>query len=116
AMVRSAMLLASAFPALRSQAVALAGQLNDLVRVMTSIRTEGDKLRTETTRLNDARMRLAGLQESKRQSLSERQAELAQVRQAAGEIAKSVSDLSELITRLDKEVSERTGLGTYERE
>ena len=59
-MVRSAMLLASAFPELRSQAVALSEQLNDLVRVMTSIRTEGDKLRAETSRLNDARMRLAG--------------------------------------------------------
>ena len=77
AMVRSAMLLASAFPELRGQAVALAEQLNDLVRVMTSIRTEGEKLRAETTRLNDARTRLAGLQETKRQSLTERQAELA---------------------------------------
>ena len=60
-MVRSAMLLASAFPELRSQALALAEQLNDLMRVMTSIRTEGDKLSAETTRLNDARMRLAGV-------------------------------------------------------
>ena len=59
-MVRSAMLLAAAFPELRSQAIALAEQLNDLVRVMTSIRTEGEKLRAETTRLNDARTRLAG--------------------------------------------------------
>ena len=116
AMVRSAMLLASAFPELRGQAVALAGQLNDLVGVMTSIRTEGEKLRTETTRLNDARTRLAGLQESKRQSLTERQTELAQVREAAAEISKSVSDLSELIGKLDKEVAKRTGLGNYEQE
>jgi septal ring factor EnvC (AmiA/AmiB activator) len=116
AMVRSAMLLASAFPELRSQAVALAEQLNDLVRVMTSIRTEGDKLRAETTRLNDARVRLAGVQEEKRQSLSERQAELVQVRQAAAEITKSVADLGELIAKLDKEVSEKTGLGSYEQE
>jgi len=32
--------------------------------------------------LDEARTRLAGLQESKRRSLAERQAELAQVRQA----------------------------------
>ena len=89
-MVRSAMLLTPVFPELRGEAVALSEQLNDLVRVMTSIRTEGDKLRAETARLNDARMRLAGLQETKRQSLAERQAELAQVRQAAAEISKSV--------------------------
>lgn len=114
--VRSAMLLAAAFPELRSQAVALAAQLDDLVRVMTSIRTEGEKLRAETTRLNDARTRLAGLQESKRQTLSERQTELTRVKQAATEISKSVSDLSDLIDKLDKEVAEKTGLGTYEQE
>jgi murein hydrolase activator len=115
-MVRSAMLLASAFPELRGQAVALSEQLNDLLRVKTSIRTEGEKLRAETSRLNDARVRLAGVQEEKRQSLSERQAELAQVRQAAADISKSVADLGDLISKLDKEVAERTGLGSYEKE
>lgn len=115
-MVRSAMLLAAAFPELTTQAVALANQLTDLTRVMTSIRTEGDKLRAEMARLSNARTRLAGLQESKRQSLAERQAELAHARQAAAEISKSVSDLSELISKLDKEVAEKTGLGTYEQE
>ena len=115
-MVRSAMLLASAFPELRGQAVQLSEELNNLVRVMTSIRTEGEKLRAETARLNDARMRLAGLQESKRQSLNERQVELTQVREAAAEISRSVTDLSDLIGKLDREVSQRTGLGTYEQE
>src|SRR6185312_6619935 len=101
-----------AFPELRGQAVALGEQLNDLVRVMTSIRTDGEKLRAETTRLNDARTRLAGLQETKRQSLAERQTELSQVRDAAAEISKSVSDLSGLLVELaDQEVARRTGLG-----
>jgi septal ring factor EnvC (AmiA/AmiB activator) len=115
-MVRSAMLLASAFPELTGEATALSAQLNDLVRVMTSIRTEGEKLRAETTRLSDARTRLSGLQESKRQTLAERQAELSQVRQAAADITRSVADLGDLISKLDKEVAERTGLGTYEQE
>src|SRR5262245_35497109 len=117
AMVRSAMLLAAAFPELRGEAVALGEQLQALIGIVTSIRSEGEKLRTETARLNDAKVRLAGLQESKRQSLSERQAELAQVRlAAAADISKSVSDLGDLIGKLDKEVAERTGLGTYEQE
>jgi len=116
AMVRSAMLLAAAFPELREEAVALADKLKKLTGVMTKIRTEGDRLRAETARLNDARTRLAALQESKRQSLTDRQTELAQVRQAAAEISKSVSNLSELIGKLDKEVAERTGLGNYEQE
>jgi len=113
---RSGTLLTPVLHELGGEAKALSEQLSDLMRVMKSIRTEGDKLRAETGRLNDARMRLAGLQESKRQSLSERQAELAQVRQAAAEISKSVADLSDLISKLDKEVAEKTGLGSYEQE
>ena len=61
-------------------------------------------------------MRLAGLQETKRQSMAERQAELAKVRDAAMEISKSVSDLGDLISKLDKAVAEKTGLGSYEQE
>ena len=113
-MVRSAMLLASAFPELREQALSLAGKLNELVRVKTDIRTEGDRLKIETTRLSDARTRLAGLMESKKQSLAERQAELEDVRKTAASISKSVGELSELIAQLDKAVKEKTGLGAYE--
>lgn len=113
---RSGSLLAPALDALGGEAKALAEQLKDLARVRNSIRTEGDKLRAETSRLNDARTRLAGLQESKRQSLADRQAELERVRQAAADITKSVSDLSDLISKLDKEVADRTGLGSYEQE
>lgn len=115
-MVRSAMLLAAAFPELRSQALELAGRLSELARIMGDIRTEGENLKTETTRLNDTRLRLAGLMEAKRQSQAERQAELSEVRKAAADIARNVNDLSELIQRLDKVVSDRTGLGDYERE
>lgn len=115
-MVRSAMLLAFTFPEMRSQALALADQLNDLVRVMTNIRAEGDKLKIETARLSDARTKLASLMETKRQSLSERQDELAQVRKAASEISRSVTDLNELIGKLDKAVSEKTNLGAYEKQ
>jgi septal ring factor EnvC (AmiA/AmiB activator) len=115
-MVRSAMLLAAAFPELRGQATTLAEQLADLQRVEDSIHLEGERLRAETARLETARTRLAGLQETKRQSLAERQAELGQVRQAAADLTKSVADLGELIGKLDKEVAQRTGLGSYEQE
>jgi murein hydrolase activator len=115
-MVRSAMLLARAFPELKGQAEELAARLGELVRVMNEIRTEGDKLRSETVRLNDARTRLASLIESKRKSLADRQRELDEVRSAAAEIAKNVTDLSELISKLDQTVKEKTGLGSYESE
>ena len=86
AMVRSAMLLSAAFPEMRSDALELTGKLNELVRVMTDIRTEGDRLKSETAQLTDMRTRLAGLMETKKRSINDRQAELSQVKQAAAEI------------------------------
>src|SRR6185503_16977083 len=68
---RSGMLSTTVFFELKGEAVALSEKLTDLARVMTSIREESDKLRRETSRLNDARLRLAGVQEEKRQSLAE---------------------------------------------
>jgi len=115
-MVRSAMLLSSAFPDLKSQALVLSERLDDLVRVMTSIRTEGERLQSETDRLNEARTRLASLMEAKKLTIADRQSELVAVRAASAEISKSVTDLSELITKLDKAVTEKTGLGAYENE
>jgi septal ring factor EnvC (AmiA/AmiB activator) len=115
-MVRSAMLLSSAFPELKTQAFTLSERLNDLVRVMTDIRSEGDRLKAETQRLNEARTRLASLMEAKKVTIADRQTELASVRAASAEISKSVSDLSELIGKLDQAVHEKTALGTYDQE
>jgi murein hydrolase activator len=115
-MVRSAMLLAAAFPEMRTQALGLSEKLSELVRVMTDIRTEGDRLKVETASLTEMRTRLAGLMETKKQSLGERQAELASVRAATQEIQKNVSDLNELIVKLDETVKRNTALGEYERE
>lgn len=102
-MVRSAMLLAAAFPGLSTQALDLASQLKELVRVMTEIRDEGDRLRAETQSLRDARTRLSGLMVAKKTSLAERQAELKDVRSAAAEIARSVGSLKDLIAQIDKQ-------------
>jgi murein hydrolase activator len=115
-MVRSAMLLARAFPELRTQAEDLAGRLSELARVMSDIKHERDKLESETTRLKDAQLRLASLMEVKRQTMSERQEQLEEVRKAAGEISKNVTDLSELITKLDRAVADNTSLGAYEKQ
>jgi septal ring factor EnvC (AmiA/AmiB activator) len=115
-MVRSAMLLATAFPEMRTQALALSDKLNQHVTVMADIRSESERLKAETGRLNDMRTRLAGLLETKKQSLAERQAELVQARKTATELAKSVSDLNDLISKLDQEVSKPTALAAYEAE
>ncbi len=112
-MVRSAMLLSAAFPELGEQAKALTGRLNELVRVMTEIRTQGDQLRAEMQRLTDARTRLDGLMEEKRVSMEEGQGELQRMRTAAADISRSVTDLNQLITKLDQAVKDNTDLGEY---
>ncbi len=115
-MVRSAMLLAAAFPEMRGQAMELAGRLQELVRVMDDIRNESTRLKAETERLTEARTKLAGLMEERKQSLDQRRSELAEVRKTAGELSKSVTDLNELIGKLDQAVTANTGLGAYEKE
>ncbi|MEL7048076.1 MAG: peptidoglycan DD-metalloendopeptidase family protein [Pseudomonadota bacterium] len=113
AMVRSAMLLARAFPGLKDKAVALSTRLNELVRVMTSIKTEGDQLRTETAKLNDARVRLSGLLSEKKQTITQRQAELKSVQREAAEISRNVANLTELISKLDAAVTKNTRLAAH---
>jgi septal ring factor EnvC (AmiA/AmiB activator) len=113
-MVRSAMLLSAAFPELGSQAQALTARLNELLNVMTEIRTQRDQLRAEMTRMSDARTRLQGLMEEKRVSLEERQSELKRMQTAAADISRNVKDLNELITKLDQAVKDNTGLGAYD--
>jgi murein hydrolase activator len=115
-MVRSAMLLSAAFPDLKNKALTLTERLNDLVRVMSDIRSEGERLQSETDRLNEARTRLASLMEAKKLTIADRQSELSAVKTASADITKSVTDLSELISKLDQAVTEKTGLGAYQNE
>lgn len=115
-MVRSAMLLASAFPELRKDATELAQKLGDLIAVKSAIESERDLLKSETQRLSDARTRLSGLMETKKQTLAERQSELEQVRKAAADLSRGVGDLNDLIGKLDQAVAANTGLGAYDAE
>jgi len=115
-MVRSAMLLAQAFPELRKDALELATKLNALIEVATKIRNERDALRTENANQTDARVRMTALLETKKQTLAERQSELAKVRSTTAELSKSVTDLNELIAKLDSAVTADTGLGAYDAE
>ncbi len=115
-MVRSAMLVAAAFPELGKQARELAERLNSLANVLTEIRTKREQLKTEMKRLDDSRTSLAELLEAKKASLDARQSELKSMQTAAANISESVTDLNELIVRLDQAVKDNTGLGDYEKE
>ncbi|MGQ0673670.1 MAG: murein hydrolase activator EnvC family protein [Hyphomicrobium sp.] len=114
-MVRSAMLLSTAFPGMKKQALELAGQLNELVAVTDKIVAERARLDTETKTHLETKIRLAGLQEEKKRSLGDRRAELEKVRVAATEISKNVEDLNGLFQKLEQ-VSRKTGADAYDQE
>jgi murein hydrolase activator len=100
-MVRSAMILAHAFPGLADQATALAKRLGELVKVMEASKVQSAALRAETASHEQERTRLAQLIESRRQSLAQHQPELEAARRHAAETARRIDNLTTLIARLD---------------
>ncbi len=113
-MVRSAMMIAAVFPEMRGQALDLAKRLKGLVRVMTDIKKEGTRLKTESDNLATMRVRLSGLLVEKKRKITDRQLELQNVRRAAVEISESVNDLNELISKLDTTVKRNSSMANYE--
>jgi septal ring factor EnvC (AmiA/AmiB activator) len=102
-MVRSAMLLAPVIPELQGQAEGLAKELDLLSSVIQSSRAESERLQAEKMQHEKARVTLALLQESKRKAGSRYQAELESLRQEVARIAGSVKEVSDLLSKLDKE-------------
>lgn len=100
-MVRSAMILARAFPELAEQATILAGRLAELVKIMEASKAQSEVLRAETARHEVERTRIAQLIENRRQSLAEYQPALDAARRQAAETAKRIEDLTTLIASLD---------------
>jgi septal ring factor EnvC (AmiA/AmiB activator) len=100
-MVRSAMILARAFPEMSDQAAALARRLAELVKVMEASKVQSAALRAETASHEQERTRLAQLIETRRQSLALHQPELEAAKRHAAETARRIDDLTTLIARLD---------------
>ena len=114
-MVRSAMLLASVYPQLKTQANDLAEELTNLVRIITSIKSQAIQLRAENDNLAKERLRVKGFIAAKKSRIAKNQTAIAAIRDAAGDHAKNVENPTELINKLDKEIK-KTGLGKYEAE
>ncbi|MFX8362496.1 hypothetical protein ABTL34_19225, partial [Acinetobacter baumannii] len=90
---------------LRVDAAGLSAKLNVLINVIDGIRTEREAARTEAARLADARVRLSALIETKKQAVVEKQSEIETLKGTAALLSKSVTDLNELIGRLDQAVT-----------
>lgn len=115
-MVRGAMMLASVFPELRDKAETLNSKLVELDRVLGEIRAASTRLRNQNRALLASQDEMERLMAVKKSRLSETQTALVEVRRAEQGYRRSVTDLNELIRRLDKTVKEKAGLGDYERE
>ena len=105
AVVRSAMLLADVFPELKYQADNLSHELEGLVTVENGIRDQRDKEKSEADGLASEQASLDRLLEEKRRATAQGEAELADIRRVAAEQAQAVTDLNDLIERLDAKIA-----------
>jgi septal ring factor EnvC (AmiA/AmiB activator) len=103
AVVRSAMLLADVFPELKYQADNLSRELEGMVTLENGIRDQRDAEKGE--RLASEQARVDRLLEEKRRAMAQGEAELAQIKQAVSDQAQTVTDLSELMDRLDAQIA-----------
>ncbi len=115
-MVRSGMLLNSFFPALKSRADNLVSRLTELSKLRAEKEARAKQLETETEELKELRMRTKDLIAEKQEQVSRQRTRLAALERAADRHASAISDLSQLLETLDREVAAQTGLGAYERE
>ena len=105
AVVRSAMLLAQVFPELKYQADNLSQELDGLIKLETGIREQRDTEKSENDRLTTERNRIDELLEEKKSKLAQSEAELVSTRQAALTQAAEVTELNDLIARLDERIA-----------
>jgi len=105
AVVRSAMLLADVFPELKYQADNLSRELEGLVTLENGIRDQRDGEKGEAEKLAAEQTRLDRLLEEKKRATAQGEAELANIKQAAIDQAKSVTDLNELVDHLDAQIA-----------
>ena len=105
AVVRSAMLLADVFPELKYQADNLSHELEGMVTLENGIREQRDAEKSDRDRLASEQARVDRLLEEKRRAMAQGEAELASIKQAVTDQAQTVTDLSELIDRLDAQIA-----------
>lgn len=105
AVVRSAMLLADVFPELKYQADNLSRELEGLVTLENGIRDQRDQEKREAERLASEQASVDRLLEEKRRATAQGEAELADIERATSDQAQTVTDLNELIERLDAQIA-----------
>jgi murein hydrolase activator len=99
--VRTAMVLGAVLPEMRNKVEALASDLAGLLTVRKSIATERDRLKNEIASLDLERTRMAALIDERQKQQTEREQALAAEKAKAGDLARQVDNLKDLIGKLE---------------
>jgi septal ring factor EnvC (AmiA/AmiB activator) len=100
--VRTAMVLGAVLPEMRHEVEALANDLSELLAVRKKIDAERDQLKAEVASLDSERARVTALVEERQKQLAEREKTLDAERARAGNLARDVDNLKDLIAKLEQ--------------
>ena len=100
--VRTAMVLGAVLPEMRHEVETLASDLTELLSVRKKIATERDRLKAEVASLEGERARMTALVGERQKQQAERETALVAERSRAGELARQVDNLKDLIVRLEQ--------------
>src|SRR6478609_4003012 len=100
--IRTAMVLGAVLPEMRQEVEALANDLSALLAVRKKIDAERDQLKTEVAALDSERARMTALVEERQKQISDREKALDAERARAGNLARDVDSLKDLIAKLEQ--------------
>ena len=100
--VRTAMVLGAVLPEMRHEVEALANDLSELLAVRKKINVETDQLKAEVALLDAGRARVNALVDERQKQLAEREKALDAERARAGNLARQVDNLKDLIAKLEQ--------------
>jgi septal ring factor EnvC (AmiA/AmiB activator) len=103
--VRSAILLNAVIPEMRAQAEILIADLTELKRVREEIAVEQEMLNASRIAQDDDRARLAVLVEARQRQQADAEKILQGERTRTQALAKQVNDVTELVSRMEKEIA-----------
>jgi septal ring factor EnvC (AmiA/AmiB activator) len=103
--VRTAIVLGAVLPEMRHDVQALAGNLLALADVRKKITAERDQLKAQAGSLGTERARMTALVDARRKQQADREQALQAERRRAGELAKQVGNLKDLIAKLEQNLA-----------
>ena len=116
ASVRSAILLGSVVPEVRSQAAVLLSELTAMRKISASVREEKNNLTRDLNDLAEDETRLSLLVEEKHRLVTQSRSELVSERARAIELGKKARSLKELIRDLESQIASATAITRAARE